>query len=201
MSSGTGAPGLMFIPLIYLFLSVFLVLRRTLIVLIEQDLGGDGGNRTRNIAVYTWRLSPLSCDRHPRWATTVTQTELQPSPKLSYNRHPYNFTLPAIVELIILFLSTRLALCKVFDENSQSSLGSLSQSLNKKRKNWGDVGHLELAGLLHAYTFITLAGLLLYGILNHFWICGLGAGQCKELFTPFTWVWFSLNKLQKICIC
>ncbi len=34
--------------------------------------GCDGGNRTRNIAVYTWRFSPLSYDRHP--------TELRPSP-------------------------------------------------------------------------------------------------------------------------
>ncbi len=26
--------------------------------------GCDGGKRTRNIAVYTWRFSPLSCNRH-----------------------------------------------------------------------------------------------------------------------------------------
>jgi hypothetical protein len=25
----------------------------------------DGGNRTRNIAVFTWRLKPLSYSRHP----------------------------------------------------------------------------------------------------------------------------------------
>ncbi len=38
----------------------------------------DGRNRTRNIAVYTWRFSLLSYDRHPK-AMTVT-LELWPSP-------------------------------------------------------------------------------------------------------------------------
>jgi hypothetical protein len=60
----------------------------------------------------------------------------------------------------------------VFDENSQSSLGSLSLSVNKKRKNWGDVGHQELAGKLFSYLSnlfqavyaYECMALLLYGI-------------------------------------
>ncbi len=70
--------------------------------------GCDGGNRTRKIAVNTWRFSHWAttvthwATTVTHWATTVTQlsynchpTELQPSPywattvaQLSYNRHP-----------------------------------------------------------------------------------------------------------------
>jgi hypothetical protein len=82
--------------------------------------GCGSGNRTRSIAVYTWRFSLLSYDRHqiklwpsPYWATTVTRlsydrhpTELRPSPNwattvtlLSYDRHPYWATTVTLIEL------------------------------------------------------------------------------------------------------
>jgi hypothetical protein len=46
------------------------VLQRAFFYFLCTVIGCDGGNRTRNIAVYTWR-SPLSYDRHPK---------LRPSP-------------------------------------------------------------------------------------------------------------------------
>ncbi len=55
----------------------FFVLQRAFFYFICTVSRCDGRNRTRNIAVYTWRFSPLSYDHHP-WATTVTH-ELQPS--------------------------------------------------------------------------------------------------------------------------
>ncbi len=73
----------------FFFFFFFLVLQRAFFYFLCTVSGCDGGNRTRNIVVYTWRLSPLSYDRHP-WATTVTP-ELRPSP-LSYDRHPWRYT-------------------------------------------------------------------------------------------------------------
>jgi hypothetical protein len=60
------------------------VLHRAFFYFLCTVSGCDGGNRTRNIAVYTWRFSPLSYDRHPtelrpssNWATTVKVTLTQ----------------------------------------------------------------------------------------------------------------------------
>jgi hypothetical protein len=46
------------------FSFVFFVLQRAFLYFLCTVSGCDGGNRTRNIVVYTWRLSPLSYDRH-----------------------------------------------------------------------------------------------------------------------------------------
>ncbi len=54
----------------FFFFFVIFVLQRAFFYFICTVSGCDGGNRTRNIAVYTWRFSPLSYDRHPN-ATTV----------------------------------------------------------------------------------------------------------------------------------
>jgi hypothetical protein len=89
----------------YLFFSfVFFVLQRAFFYFLCTVSGCDGGNRTLNIAVYTWRfsplsygrdsklwLSPMSYGRHPR--ATAVMWELRPSPwatavTLSYGRHP-----------------------------------------------------------------------------------------------------------------
>ncbi len=56
------------------FSFVFIVLQRAFFYFLCTVSGCDGGNRTRNIAVYTWR--PLSYDRHPKvrpspWSTTT----------------------------------------------------------------------------------------------------------------------------------
>ncbi len=62
---------------------MFFVLHRAFFYFLCTVSGCDGGNRTRNIAVYTWRFSPLSYDRHP----------------LSYDRHPVLYPLLALCPL------------------------------------------------------------------------------------------------------
>jgi hypothetical protein len=64
---------------IFLF-PLFFVLQRAFFYFPCTVSRCDGGNRTHNIVVYTWRFSPLSYDHHP--------TALRPSPKLSYDCHP-----------------------------------------------------------------------------------------------------------------
>jgi hypothetical protein len=54
---------------------VFFVLQRAFFYFLCTVSGCDGGNRIHNIAVYTWRFSLLSYDRHP----------------LSYDRHPLSY--------------------------------------------------------------------------------------------------------------
>ncbi len=49
----------------HLFFSLcFFVLQRAFFYFLCTVSGCDGGNRTRNIAVFTWRFSPLSYVRH-----------------------------------------------------------------------------------------------------------------------------------------
>jgi hypothetical protein len=54
------------------FLLLFFCAPKSIYCFNSTISGCDGGNRTRNVAVDTWCLSPLSYNRHP----------------LSYNRHP-----------------------------------------------------------------------------------------------------------------
>jgi hypothetical protein len=103
------------LSLVFSFPLFFLVLQRAFFYFLCTVSGCDGGNRIRNIAMYTWRFSPLSYDRHPlsydrhplsydrhpselRPSPTElrpSSTELRPSPNwattvtlLSYDRHP-----------------------------------------------------------------------------------------------------------------
>ncbi len=46
------------------FFLCFFVLQRAFLYFLCTVSGCDGGNRTHNIAVYAWRFSPLSYDRH-----------------------------------------------------------------------------------------------------------------------------------------
>ena len=48
------------------------------------------------------------------------------------------------------------------DENSQSSLGSQSASVNKKRKCWGDVGVMEMMGVHNPLAHVTADTLFEY---------------------------------------
>jgi hypothetical protein len=56
----------------FFFLCFFCAPKSIFLVFLCTVSGRDGGNRTRNIAVYTWRFSLLSYDHHPH--------ELRPSP-------------------------------------------------------------------------------------------------------------------------
>ncbi len=69
----------------FFFLCFFFMLQRAFFYFLCTVSGCDGGNRTRNIAVYTWRFSLLSYGRHllsygrhllsygrHYWATAVT---------------------------------------------------------------------------------------------------------------------------------
>ncbi len=58
--------------ILIVFFPLFFVLQRAFFYFLRTVSGCDSGNRTRNIAVYTWLFSPLSYGRHP----------------LSYGRHP-----------------------------------------------------------------------------------------------------------------
>jgi hypothetical protein len=75
-----------------LFFIVFFGAPKGIFYVLCTVSGCDSGNRNRNIAVCTWRLSPQSYGRHP-WASAITlpatavTLELQSSP-LSYGRHP-----------------------------------------------------------------------------------------------------------------
>ncbi len=52
---------------IFFFSFVFFVLQRAFFYILCTVSGCDGGNRTRNIAVNTWRFSPLNYGRMRIW--------------------------------------------------------------------------------------------------------------------------------------
>ncbi len=52
---------------------IFFMLRRAFSIIFCTVSGCDGGNRTRNIAVHTWRCSLLSYGRHPIAVTAIAQ--------------------------------------------------------------------------------------------------------------------------------
>jgi hypothetical protein len=56
----------------FFFSSFFDVLKNVFFCFTSTVSGCDGRNRIRNLAVYIWCFSPLSYNRHPNWATTIT---------------------------------------------------------------------------------------------------------------------------------
>ncbi len=100
------------------FFLCFFVLHRAFLYFLCTVSGCDEGNRTRNIAVYTWRFSLLSYGRHPlSYGRHPLSYDRHP---LSYGRHPmysiniwygsalYNHTaVPVLYRTIIIWLRRR----------------------------------------------------------------------------------------------
>jgi hypothetical protein len=69
-------------------MSFFLCALNSISYFLSTVSGCDGGNQTCNIAVYTWRISLLSYDRHPLSCQYISGSDPEPHKSISF--HDYS---------------------------------------------------------------------------------------------------------------